>query len=199
MVTKFLHDRESRLLNLLKKLNYVALPLAMSDTKFWSHHKERYCKGVESSQFYGLTLVLVFTGTMVWLWKTFRSSLKIYNLRNLTAALMWRYFHIWTFIYRPGREGGTGGRNRKCLIFTYSPAATLEQNIYINPDIYIFMTKAELKLYAYGYWTCCSVKSNDSALTHYCSFLYLFLPQRAYFQLMKVHILIKMIKQSLYI
>ena len=67
IVTKFLHDRESRLLNLLKKLNYVALPLAMSDTKFWSHHKERYCKGVESSQFYGLTLVLVFTGTMVWL------------------------------------------------------------------------------------------------------------------------------------
>ena len=51
---------------------------------------------------------------------------------------MWRYFHIWTFIYRPGREGGTGGRNRKCLIFTYSPAATLEQNIYINPDICIY-------------------------------------------------------------
>ena len=55
MVTKFLHDKESRLLNLIKYLNDVALPLAMSDKIVWSHHIERYCKDVESSQFYGLT------------------------------------------------------------------------------------------------------------------------------------------------
>ena len=85
---------------------------------------------------------------------------------------MKRYFHIWTFIYRPGREGGTGGRNRKCLIFTYSPAATLEQNIYmyINPDMCIYDQSRIETLCLYGYWTCCSVKSNESALTNYCSF-----------------------------
>ena len=38
------------------------------------------------------------------------------------------------------------------------------------------MTKAELKLYAYGYWTCCSVKSNESALTFYF-FISVFAPK----------------------
>ena len=38
------------------------------------------------------------------------------------------------------------------------------------------MTKAELKLYAYGCWTCCSVKSNESALTFY--FFYICFSQK---------------------
>ena len=59
IATKFLHDRESRFLNLLENLNDVALPLAMSDKIFWSHHNERYYKGVASSQFCGLVMVIL--------------------------------------------------------------------------------------------------------------------------------------------